>query len=217
MRLCVVGIVLVCLVGLEQVYCYSGIDMSSTLVEANAECLVSKGYHFTVSRCFRSNGEVDTAVVASSKAAWNGGMSYFDVYFFPCFSCGDPAGQVSTSVQYLTSNSVKYGMMWFDVEGPGTYWGNSTSANQNFFTSLVAQAKSMGVTIGVYTSKSQWQPIMGSSYTGGAAYPLWYAHYDNNPSFSDYVAFGGWTTPSVKQYEGTTSLCNQSVDLDWYP
>ncbi len=36
---------------------------------------------------------------------------------------------------------------------------------------------SAGVTAGVYTSESQWQPIFGSSYTGGSAFPLWYAHY----------------------------------------
>ena len=29
--------------------------------------------------------------------------------------------------------------------------------------------------------------------------PLWYAHYDNIPSFSDFSSFGGWTTPYAKQ------------------
>lgn len=28
-----------------------------------------------------------------------------------------------------------------------------------------------------------------------AQLPLWYPHYDNNPSFSDFQSFGGWTTP----------------------
>ena len=30
--------------------------------------------------------------------------------------------------------------------------------------------------MGVYTSQSQWTPIMGSN-TAGSAYPIWYAHY----------------------------------------
>lgn len=61
---------------------------------------------------------------------------------------------------------------------------------------------------------------MGS--TSGCAYftskPLWYAHYDNNPSFSDYskYAFGGWSTPSIKQYLGDTTLCSVGVDLNFY-
>ena len=25
-----------------------------------------------------------------------------------------------------------------------------------------------------------------------AGQPLWYAHYDNNPSFSDFTEFAGW-------------------------
>ena len=29
--------------------------------------------------------------------------------------------------------------------------------------------------------------------------PLWYAHYDNNPSFSDFSPFGGWKEPYAKQ------------------
>ena len=36
---------------------------------------------------------------------------------------------------------------------------------------------SAGVSAGIYTSESQWQPIFGSGYNGGASYPLWYAHY----------------------------------------
>ena len=32
-----------------------------------------------------------------------------------------------------------------------------------------------------------------------SANPLWYAHYDNLPAFSDFVSFGGWKTPYAKQ------------------
>lgn len=51
----------------------------------------------------------------------------------------------------------------------------------------------------------------------GMGLPLWYAHYDNSPSFSDFAAFGGWTAPNIKQYEGTSSLCGASVDRNWHP
>eukprot|EP00026_Physarum_polycephalum_P017878 Phypoly_transcript_19250.p1 GENE.Phypoly_transcript_19250~~Phypoly_transcript_19250.p1 ORF type:complete len:159 (-),score=12.46 Phypoly_transcript_19250:14-490(-) len=103
-------------------------------------------------------------------------MAHVDVYLFPCFKCGNPSGQMSTLVSHLKSNNVEYGMIWIDVEGPGTYWGSSTTANANFFSSMVSEGKKLGVSLGVYTSKSQWVPIMGS-YTGGKSYPLWYAHY----------------------------------------
>eukprot|EP00026_Physarum_polycephalum_P020279 Phypoly_transcript_22757.p1 GENE.Phypoly_transcript_22757~~Phypoly_transcript_22757.p1 ORF type:complete len:165 (-),score=20.16 Phypoly_transcript_22757:88-582(-) len=136
--------------------------------------------------------------------------------FFPCQSCGDPAGQVQRAVSNLQSFNDKYGMMWFDIEGPGLYWGGDQGANAAFFQALVDEAKALGVVIGVYTSASQWIPIMGG-YTGGSSFPLWYAHYDGNPSFSDFSPFGGWTSPAIKQYQGSTNLCGCGVDYNWYP
>lgn len=99
-----------------------------------------------------------------------------------------------------------------------------------------------GATIGIYTSNSQWSPITGGS-TALSKYPLWYPHYDNkyvfslwiylsfdnsmvfiplfffcdySPSFSDFVPFGGWSKPNIKQYIGTTSICSASVDKNFY-
>lgn len=48
--------------------------------------------------------------------------------------------------------------------------------------------------------------------------PLWYAHYDNVASFSDWssVSFGGWSKPAIKQYKGDTTLCGAGVDLNFY-
>ena len=37
---------------------------------------------------------------------------------------------------------------------------------------LLSEAESLGVNIGIYTSESQWGPIMGN-YSGGSQYPLW--------------------------------------------
>lgn len=37
--------------------------------------------------------------------------------------------------------------------------------------------------------------------------PLWYPHYDGAQSFDDFTPFGGWTVPTYKQYQGTTTIC----------
>ena len=103
----------------------------------------------------------------------------------------------------------------FDIEGGTEYWSSNPLNNQDFFEAKVEQASSMGQDIGVYTSDSQWGPIMGDSYTGGSAYPLWYAHYDNNPSFSDFTPFAGWSEAAVKQYGDHGSDCGYSYDQDW--
>ena len=70
---------------------------------------------------------------------------------------------------------------------------------------------------GVYTRSSQWGPIMGSEYRGGSSHQLWYAHYDDSPSFNDFSPFGGWNKPAIKQYVGDASVCGSNVDKDWYP
>ena len=67
---------------------------------------------------------------------------------------------------------------------------------------------------------------MGMNYTGGLGHLLWcvahavccgdmyiycfrYAHHDSNPSFSDFVSFGGWLVPAMKQYEGNKTSCGE--------
>nr|BFD87085.1 hypothetical protein StreXyl84_64860 [Streptomyces sp. Xyl84] len=193
-----------------------GVDVSTLTSENSFRELVSQGVKFTIVRGYKSTGEVDPHVKATVANAWAGGMNHVDVYAFPCFSKGNGAGQAKTLVQALEQTGTRYGMVWLDVEGPGKYWGSSQSANAAFFADWVDGAKQMGVNIGIYTSKSQWNPIMGS-YTGGSAFPLWYAHYDGKQTFNDFSAFGGWTKPSIKQYHGGVELCGASVDLNWYP
>ena len=38
-----------------------------------------------------------------------------------------------------------------------------------------------------------------------------YPHYDNNPSFSDFEPFGGWSNPGVKQYAGDVTVCGKCI------
>ncbi len=64
-----------------------------------------------------------------------------------------------------------------------------------------------------------WQTIFGSKTAcpSVASVPLWYAHYDNNPSFSDFSAFGGWTKPSIKQFAGDVTVCGIDLDKNYKP
>jgi GH25 family lysozyme M1 (1,4-beta-N-acetylmuramidase) len=96
------------------------------------------------------------------------------------------------------------------------YWGSDQKSNVNFLQGMVDELNRRNQSFGIYSSASQWNPIMGGS-TQFSKYSLWYPHYDNNPSFSDWSNFGGWTSPSIKQYIGTTGICGASVDKSWYP
>jgi len=197
------------------VYATYGLDLSSACAESTFACLKSAGYRFAVPRGYCSDGVVDPNVINTVKNAWAGGMAHVDVYMFPCPTCGNPAGQVQTAVNNLRSHGATFGMLWLDIEGT-QYWMGQT-ANRAFFEGLVHEAQAMGVVLGVYSSDSQWIPIFGSGYNGGAQFPLWYAHYDGQPNFNDWFPFAGWSRPAIKQYNGDVGGCGLDLDQDWYP
>lgn len=195
-----------------------GVDISSTLSSSTASCLKSAGISFIIPRGYRSSGSVDPNVCTSLNAAKNAGISRRDVYLFPCPTCSKSAAtQMSELVSYLNSNckSAWSGRVWLDIEGT-QYWLGSSSSNQNWYKQLVQSCSTSGVSCGVYSSSSQWSAIFGStSFTYGNNLPLWYAHYDNKASFSDFSSFGGWSSPHAKQYEGDVTQCSMGVDKNY--
>ena len=92
---------------------------------------------------------------------------------------------------------------------------------------LVAAGVKSGVPFGVYSSIHMWTSYMADERTPNACavaadLPLWYPHYQTppDPSFSDFVEFGGWPKPAAKQfYDGLTpgGMCGAGVDNNWAP
>jgi hypothetical protein len=122
-------------------------------------------------------------------------------------------------VNHLTANckSSWSGRIWLDIEG-SQYWKNDFNLNKQFYQELYDSCAALGVSCGVYSSASQWSNIFGSlSYCYGSSSPLWYAHYDGKPSFSDFSSFGCWTKPWGKQFLGTTNVCDFDVDENYVP
>ena len=190
-----------------------GVDVSTLIPVSAFTCLKNSGHTFAVVRGYQSNGQVDANVVSNIKNARSAGIAYVDVYLFPCVPCGNPAGQATALVNAIKGQN--YGIVWVDIE---TYaWSSNQASNQQFITAIVNQLKALGQTVGIYTSYYNWQSIVGLSWAGVNSHPLWYAHYDNNPSFSDFTKFGGWNSPNIKQYQGDVILCGVGVDLNYYP
>lgn len=196
-----------------------GVDVSQPLSQSTASCLVGDGYGTVlIPRAYLSYGQVDTAACGTIQAGVAAGFSNIGAYMFPCPSCGPASTQVQSLVDYLNGCSAFNGIIWLDIEG-AQYWLGDTTANRNWYQNLVDACKRSGYSCGVYASYYQWQSLFGSTdYEYGSNLPLWYAHYDGNPSFSDWsgLSFGGFT-PFAKQYQGDQTVCSFGVDLNYYP
>jgi len=198
----------------------SGTDISSQCLEDCFTCMAGNGDSFVIIRGWQSFGAADPNCPHTIYNAWAGGMAHVDVYLFPCAGMDGPS-QVTSLISYLQSYNATYGTIWLDIEtnpSSGCGWSGSTSSNCNYIASMISAGKDAGHVMGVYVSEYMWGSIAGSGCTAGAdaGVALWYPHYDDNPSFSDFEPFGGWTTPAMKQYN-TGSMCDIGVDYNWYP
>jgi GH25 family lysozyme M1 (1,4-beta-N-acetylmuramidase) len=140
---------------------------------------------------------------------------------FPCYSQQKtPESQVDEMVKQL--GGTHYSSIWIDMEtnpSTGCGWSTDFDANCAFTERVINSAKKSGKTVGIYASNYMWGQIMGGSdrCPKFTTLPIWYAHYDNIPDFSDWKPFGGWTKPTIKQYKGTTAVCGASIDLNYKP
>ena len=191
-------------------WAFSGVDVSSAVDVWS--CLKSKGYDFAIVRGYQSFGAVDPNAARTIEHAKAAGIKFVDTYFFPCVSCGNPAGQATAFWNALKG---KFGTVWLDIEV--FHWSSNHADNQKFISALADSLAEKGAKIGIYTNLYNWSSIVGTDWAEMSKYPLWYAHYDDNPSFSDFEAFGGWKKPAIKQYSGGTDICGANVDRDWYP
>eukprot|EP00698_Gefionella_okellyi_P006284 TRINITY_DN15669_c0_g1_i1.p1 TRINITY_DN15669_c0_g1~~TRINITY_DN15669_c0_g1_i1.p1 ORF type:complete len:222 (-),score=28.71 TRINITY_DN15669_c0_g1_i1:58-693(-) len=194
-------------------YATWGLDVSSLVSRSDFECLKRNGFDFAVMRGWEELGRVDPNAASTVANAWAAGFAHVDLYFFPCWTCGNAAGQVRDAVQGWHSRGIKYGMMWFDIETPCNL---GCSGNAAFLRAAVAEARSLGVNFGIYSSEYMWSKCMCESKEF-SAHPLWYAQWDNEASFNDFGHWGGWARPAVKQTSGGVNVCGANLDHDWYP
>ncbi|GAB1221111.1 hypothetical protein ENUP19_0064G0018 [Entamoeba nuttalli] len=195
-----------------------GVDIAEPISVSSINCLRNIGFNsFFIFRCWRSLGSWDPNAKGINNNALSAGFDAhnIDAYFYPCISCGDPAGQVNSFWNQVVANDMKFERVWFDVEG---YW-NDEESNKEFFETMINQQRAIGFKAGIYTNYNNWDQIFGLDYTFKYAdeYPLWYAHYDSWDSFGDFTPFGGWSRPTMKQYNGDMTACSHDVDYSYKP
>lgn len=185
-----------------------GIDVSQPASTEIFSCLKQTGYDFAIVRAFRSSGMPDYNAPQTIRNARQANFATVEAYMFPCPKCGNAQKQVDD----MLSLNLDADWIWLDIEIYN--WYDDVTKNQKFFQELI-NADFGKYEIGIYTSKNNWSTIMGLDYTEGSQYPLWYAHYDKQPNFSDFQPFGGWSEPLQKQFSGDQTVCGFGVDLNY--
>lgn len=115
-------------------------------------------------------------------------------------------------------------MVWIYIDmnpSIGCGWSSySISSNCEFLKKLVKALESKGKRVGIYSDKEKWTQIFGNEdfCREFVNYPLWYSHHDQDPSFNDWTfyRFGGWTKPSLKQYDKDISLCDCMINSNYF-
>lgn len=115
-----------------------------------------------------------------------------------------PQQRTRNALNLLQGSSVR--RLWLDCEDSeqpfdeAQLWECVTICNQ------------AGIQPGIYTGRWWWVPRASNSQLF-AELPLWHAEYVDVPDFDSFVPYGGWTRPTIWQYQGTTTLAGHSVDL----
>lgn len=226
------------------VYGRAGVDLSVRTTSADWTCLkTTKNIDYAIVRMFRNLGQVDTNGTVSLSLAFDAGITDLGAYIFPCvtssayavsrnITCPSASEQVDMTMKALSSSNIIFpgqnpinsqstvvtlNRMWIDIEdeSPSKYFDSSPSVNQKVIADMVAALEAYKVPVGIYSTKTYWQNIMGN-IEGYSKYPLWYPRYDNVDSLDFFSPFAGWENVLIKQTAGDSFYCDISqVDTDY--
>uniref|UniRef100_A0A914R7X7 Uncharacterized protein n=1 Tax=Parascaris equorum TaxID=6256 RepID=A0A914R7X7_PAREQ len=147
--------------------------------------LYNNGYRFFIGRVWKSYGDYDYVGIQNIKNA-RAGLKIIRT--------------LRSAIEKVRALGANIGMIWMDIERFA--WPSNKANNRQFIRDMVNKAKSMGVSVGIYTNYYNWQEIVGLDWTEMSGYPLWWAYYDGVENYRNFKPFGGWNKPAIHQYKG---------------
>ncbi|TNV75692.1 hypothetical protein FGO68_gene162 [Halteria grandinella] len=201
-----------------------GPDSANSFSVSDLQCLRSTGIQFAIIRGWHSYGAFDQRLLTTLPNALKAGFPSIGVYLFPCRGM-DASQQIQQMMGNLTQYRGNIDRVWLDIEmnpNQGCGWdAHSFEENCKYISEMVDAVKALNYEVGIYASHRGWGIILGSDAAcqNFTEIPLWYPHFDQNPTFDDFVSFGGWTKPNIKQYIDLTrnTKCGIPVDQDLMP
>lgn len=221
----------------------TGVDLSVATTVETWQCLMKENsVDYAIIRAYRNVGQIDSNAANTLKNAFNAGVKDLGAYMFPCMptspyaaskniTCASAKDQVLDTIHNLERNGIfvkrtgetvaqgpiSVNRIWLDIEdeSPATYYDSNPTANQQFIGEMVEAMTRLRIPIGIYTTKTYWQNIMGN-IEGYSKYPLWYPRYDGVNTMDFFSPFAGWTEALIKQTGGDSGWCSISqVDPDY--
>ncbi|VDO81398.1 unnamed protein product [Heligmosomoides polygyrus] len=198
------------------------LDLAVPVTTSTFQCMRQNLYNVAFIRAYSPSGQgqIDAYACANIQNANAAGLGT-EVYMTPQpNSAKTGAQQFDEMYSNLRNSNINVRSVWVQVTSP-VNWFSTSSSNVNFLNSILSRAGQYGLTVGIYTSVYDWNQITGGATVSNAM--LWYWNvYGSGPSnetppnFSDFRAFGGWTSPSVKQFGQVESVCGTTVNRDVY-
>lgn len=173
---------------------------TGTISASNVTNWKAAGYSHLIVGCQNT-----TTAKQQLQTAVDGGMTV-DVYIYLYFA-NDMTTQVNKALNI--ANGFPVGRLWLDAED------TSSSFTKSEYIAKIQDAINACGTMpyGIYTGNWWWTPRIGSShpFTG---VPLWYSYYDNVDSLDTWSTqkFGGWSSPTGKQYKGDVYVDGKDTD-----
>ncbi|KAI1722388.1 lysozyme-like protein 5 [Ditylenchus destructor] len=117
----------------------------------------------------------------------------------------------------LKTNGANIGRVWLQVLAG--QWPNNPTSNQNFINQFAAQVRAQQPQFGILSDAESWENVTGPGYSGDSQYQLWWAEHNGIADYIGWVTFGGWSLPSMHQYNSNVQLnsaCSTTANQDWF-
>lgn len=183
------------------------------LVE-NFSCFKQNRHVYAMVRAYINTGQVDPNARKTLIAAQNAKLLYQNAYMNPCTQCKFmPEVQIDQIVEAL--KGIKYETIWIQVQLMDRWSANATY-NCEYVKRLIAQTKKHKQSSGIASDAPAWEKIMGKDcIIPDDDVGVWWIKHDNEESFDHFKPFGGFTYPTIKEFEGPVKMCGFEVDRNF--
>uniref|UniRef100_A0A0N5AMS1 Lysozyme n=1 Tax=Syphacia muris TaxID=451379 RepID=A0A0N5AMS1_9BILA len=192
----------------------------SSVTPSALSCMRQAGYSAVFVRVYKPDGAgvVDYDGFNTIKKAVSAGVGV-EIFVTPQpQSTKSAVTQFDEVYQAARSNNIDLRSIWLQVTSP-INWPNQVTSNINFITSFLNRAAQYNLNAGIYTNWYDWQQITGGYTAKLNNVRLWYWNaYGNGITaassldFSDFRAFGSFSSPIIKSYSLAANVCNVIVN-----